>query len=168
MRTHKSVEVAGVVERGSGSIPTVDLSRSPVADGDDPSTSAGAASDFLDCRNGIAQGIAAAVFGIPAGAPDPDVSVEQFVLEGLFVVPTSSYVAAGEDEGRRLYTHSVEGEAKVAIVVADSSIIAIDAEGRWVIEALLRVSLQSSMRPSMRRCRSTSGLIPMVNECLHR
>lgn len=132
----QSGEIRSVLLPNTGPIPIVDLSRDPVVDGGDPSTRAGAASDFLDCRDGIVQGIAAADFGIPPGASDPDVSVERFVLEELFVLPGSGYTAAGEDEGRRLYTHSVDGEAKVAIVVADRSIIPIDADGEWGVEAL--------------------------------
>lgn len=125
-----------VVEAVDGTVPSVDLSREPMADGQDPAVSAGAASDHLDCRHGTWLGIAALDFGYSQSAADPDQALELFVNDELFALPRSGFVAAGQDQNRRLYTYSADGSVKVSIVVADSAKLALDAPDGWVVEAL--------------------------------
>jgi hypothetical protein len=116
------------------SIPVVDLFEQPVADAPDPADRAGAAAEFIDCRYGISQGGWSPDFGPPGSASDPDGALLEFVDGGLFALPAEGYVAEGRDEDRRLYTYSVDGEAKVAVIVADGANVPVGVEDGWVVE----------------------------------
>ncbi len=116
------------------SIPVFDLSEQPVADAPDPADRAGAAADFVECRYGISQGGWSMDFGWPGGASDPDSALLDFVDGGLFALPAEGYMAAGRDEGRRLYTYSVSGQAKVAVIVADGADVQLERDGGWGVE----------------------------------
>jgi hypothetical protein len=122
---------------GSGSddsIPVVDLSEPQVADAPDPADRAGAAANFLECRYGISQGGWSMDFGWSGGGSDPDSALLDFVDGGLFALPADGYEPAGRDEGRRLYTYSVDGEAKVAVIVADDGSVPLEGDGGWGVE----------------------------------
>lgn len=124
----------GVEPVADDSLPVVDLFEQPVADASEPADRAGAAAGFIDCEYGISQGGWSPDFGAPGSASDPDRALLEFVDGGLFALPTEGYVAEGRDQDRRLYTYSVEGEAKVAVIVADSTNVPLDAEDGWVVE----------------------------------
>lgn len=115
-------------------IPVVDLSEVPVADAPDPADRAGAAADFLECRYGISQGGWSMDFGWPAGGSGPDSALVDFVEGGLFALPAGRYEPAGRDEDRRLYTYSVDGQAKVAVIVADGATVPLEGDGGWGVE----------------------------------
>jgi hypothetical protein len=127
--------LAGCTDSGSSEPPatTLDLFEQPVADSPDPAERAGASADILECDHGISQGGWSMDFGGPAGAPNPEDALRQFVEDGLFGLPGRGYLAAGQDDGRRLYTYSVEGDVKVAVIVADAASVGLDAEG-WSVE----------------------------------
>jgi len=116
------------------SIPVVDLSDQPVADAPDPADRAGSADNFLECRYGVSQGGWSMDFGWSAGGSDPDDALLDFVDGGLFALPADGYTPAGRDEGRRLYTYSVDGQAKVAVIVADSAAVPLEGDGGWGVE----------------------------------
>lgn len=118
---------------GDNSIPVVDLSEPPVADAPDPADRAGAAADFLECEYEISQGGWSMDFGWSSNGADPESALVEFVGGGLFPLPADGYVLAGRDEGRRLYTYSVDGEAKVAVVVADGATVSLEGDG-WGVE----------------------------------
>lgn len=139
--TAETPALASVIDTVQGPVPAVDLSRAPVADDPDPSISAGAAADHLDCQYGIWQGMGAIDFGPSASAPNPDQALELFVKEGLFILPRTGFVPTGQDTDRRLYTHSVDGNAKVAVVVADGANAPLDADEGWVVEAVASCDL---------------------------
>jgi hypothetical protein len=117
------------------SIPVVDLSKAPVADAPDPADRSGAAAGFLECRFGISQGGWSMDFGWSGGEPDSDGALLDFVDGGLFALPAGRYEPAGRDEGRRLYTYSVGGEAKVAVIVADGAAVPLEGDDHgWGVE----------------------------------
>jgi len=116
------------------SVPDVDLYEQPVADAPDPADRAGAAADYIECMYGISQGGWSMDFGPPGSASDPEEALLLFVSGGLFSLPAQDYVAEGRDQDRMLYTYSVAGVAKVAVIVADSAEVELDAEDGWVVE----------------------------------
>lgn len=116
------------------SVPVVDLFEQPVADAPDPADRAGAAADYVECTYGISQGGWSMDFGPPGSASDADGALQRFVTDQVFALPDQGYVADGRDEGRMLYTYSVAGEPKVAVIVADSANVQLDAEDGWVVE----------------------------------
>ena len=125
-----------VVESGSDetAIPHVDLVGHPVPDAPDPADRAGAAAEYVDCTYGISNGGWSVDFGPAGSASDPEGALQGFVDDGLFSLPPDGYVASGRDEGRTLYTYSVEGVPKVAVIVADSNTIDLDASDGWTVE----------------------------------
>jgi hypothetical protein len=123
-----------IVSVPDDSLPVVDLFEQPIADAPDPADRAGAAANFINCEYGISQGGWSPDFGGPGSAPDPDGAVLQFVNGGLFAVPVDGWMAAGRDQDRRLYTYLVDGEAKFAVIVADSSKVPLGFEDGWVME----------------------------------
>ena len=125
-----------VVESGSveTAIPRVDLDGQPVADAPDPADRAGAAAEYVDCTYGISNGGWSLDFGPAGSASDPEGALQGFVDDGLFGLPPDGYVASGRDEGRTLFTYSVEGMSKVAVIVADSNTIDLDASDLWTVE----------------------------------
>lgn len=122
------------VDEGDVSVPVVDLYEQPVADAPDPVDRAGAAATYVECEYGISQGGWSMDFGAPGSASDPDGALALFVEGGLFALPREGFVVEGQDQDRRLYTYSVSGEPKVAVIVADSTNVPLDAENRWVVE----------------------------------
>lgn len=136
--TEGSASQGEVILAADTAPPLVDLSQQPVADDPDPSVRAGAAANYLDCVHGISQGLGSIDFGPPPGSSDPDAALTVFVADELFVLPHRGYTAAGHDEHRLLYTHSVAGSPKVSIVVVDSANIELelDAGGEgWTVES---------------------------------
>jgi hypothetical protein len=125
-----------VVESGSNevAIPQVDLDEQPVADALDPADRAGASAEYVDCVHGISNGGWSVDFGPGGSASNPEEALDRFLDGGLFGLPFYGYVASGRDTGRMLYTHSVKDVPKVAVVVADSSEVEIDASDRWSVE----------------------------------
>lgn len=121
-------------DEGNASVPAVDLFEQPIADAPDPADRAGAAADYVECLYGIAQGGWSMDFGPPGRASDPDGALMLFIENGLFALPGQDFVAAGRDEDRVLYTYSVDGESKVAVIVADSANVPLDREDGWVVE----------------------------------
>jgi len=123
----------GGTDPRDAAIPVVDLYRQPVADAPDPSQRAGAAADYVECTFGIANGGWSADFG-PVGrgagiASDPDGALKGFLGGDLFGLPRRGYAAKGRDVDRLLYTYSVDGSPKVAVIVAD-----IAARDGWKVE----------------------------------
>lgn len=119
---------------GDPSVPVVHLFEQPVADAPDPADRAGAAADYIECTYGISQGGWSMDFGPPGSAPDADGALQRFVTDEVFAIPDQGYVADGRDEGRMLYTYSVAGEPKVAVIVADGANLQLDAEDGWMVE----------------------------------
>jgi len=122
------------VDADEVSVPAVDLFEQPVADAPDPADRAGAAADYVECEYGISQGGWSMDFGPPGSAPDPDGALLQFLEGGLFALPGRGFVAEGRDQDRMLYTYSVADQPKVAVIVADSANVSLDAEDGWVVE----------------------------------
>ncbi len=120
-----------VVVTGEAAIPNVDLYRQPVAD---PAKRAGAAADYIDCTFEIWQGGWSMDFGPPGSASDPEGALSRFLDEGLFSLPAGGFAPAGSDEHRMLYTYSVDGLPKVAVIVADATEVELDADDGWVAE----------------------------------
>jgi len=125
-----------VVESGADDtgIPQVDLGGHPVADAPDPADRAGAAAGYVDCVHGISNGGWAVDFGPAGSASDPEAALQGFLDDGLFSLPPDGYVTSGRDAGRMLYTYSVDDMAKVAVIVADSNTVDLDASNRWTVE----------------------------------
>lgn len=73
-------------------------------------------------------------FGEPGSASDPDDALLEFVDGGLFALPVEGYMAQGRDEDRRLYTYSVNDQAKVAVIVADSANVPVSVEDGWAVK----------------------------------
>ena len=125
-----------VAETGSGetAVPQVDLDEQPIADAPDPADRAGASSEYVDCTHGISNGGWSADYG-PAGggASDPEGALQRFLDDGLFSLPRDGYAASGRDAGRLLYTYSVDGVPKVAVIVVDST-AGLDASDHWIVE----------------------------------
>ena len=123
----------GGTDPSDADIPVVVLFEQPVANAPDPAKRAGAAADFVECRFGIANGGWSMDFG-PSGrssgpASNPDGALERFLGGGLFGLPSEGYAAKGRDADRLLYTYSVDGSPKVAVIVADTA--ALDG---WTVE----------------------------------
>ena len=95
----------------------------PVPDDPDPSARAGAAGRHVDCDGPVAQGGWAADFGAPSGAADPESALDEFLADGPFDLPTSGYHQAAAEPGRVLFTHTVDGSSKIAVIVADSTVV---------------------------------------------
>jgi hypothetical protein len=125
-----------VVESGSDetAIPQEDLDGQPLADAPDPADRAGAAADFVDCTHGISNGGWSVDFGPGGSGSNPELALERFLDGGLFGLPLDGYLVSGRDAGRMLYTYVVEDVPKVAVIVADSNAVAIDASDRWTVE----------------------------------
>lgn len=102
---------------------TADLaSPRPVADDPDPVVRAGAAGRQVDCDGAVHLGGWAPDFGGPhQGAEDPEFALKAFLDQGLFGLPTTGYGQAADVDGRVLFTYDVNGEAKVAVIVADAA-----------------------------------------------
>ena len=133
-----SVDDAGLVSPSGTeveSLPLVDLSQAPVADDPDPSVRAGAVADFLECEFGVWQGGWTSDYGPLGSGAEPDDALRAIVEGGVLGLPAGGLIAVGRDEGRVLYVSEVAGGAKLAVVVADSSSVALDTEDRWAIEA---------------------------------
>jgi hypothetical protein len=128
--TNSSAETGSV----DASTPVVDLFEQPIADAPDPADRAGAAANHVQCEYGISQGGWSMDFGSPGGASDPEVALSVFLEGELFALPIQDFVAQGRDEARMLYTYSVAGEPKVAVIVADSAHVPLDAEDEWGVE----------------------------------
>lgn len=122
----------GLVDSGGGPVVEADLFEQPVADAPDPADRAGVADDFVECSHDLWQGGWSMDFGPPGSAPDPEDAVLLFLEFWAF--PTSNYTLAGQDENRMLYTHMVDGIPKIAVIVADSKQVELDAEDGWVVE----------------------------------
>ncbi|MGA7272326.1 MAG: hypothetical protein WB239_14740 [Acidimicrobiia bacterium] len=122
----------GLVDSGGGPVVEVDLFEQPVADAPDPADRAGAADEFVECVHGLWQGGWSMDFGPPGSAPNPEEAVLLFLKS--WSLPTSNYTLAGRDENRVLYTHLVEGIPKIAVIVADSTQVELDADAGWVVE----------------------------------
>lgn len=115
-------------------VPELDLDEQPVADAPDPADRAGAASDYVDCTYGIWNGGWSMDFGPPDSASDPQSALARFLDEGLFGLPNKGYSIAGRDADRMLYTYSVAGTPKVAVIVADSGAVELTESNGWVVE----------------------------------
>ena len=115
-------------------IPQVDLDEQPVPDAPDPADRAGAAANYVDCVHDISNGGWSVDFGPGGSASAPEEALERFLDGGLFGLPPDGYVASGRDEGRLLYTYSVDDVPKVAVIVADSNMVDLDASDRWTVE----------------------------------
>jgi hypothetical protein len=118
------------------STPFVDLSQRPVADDPDVAARAGAVANFIECEHGLWQGGWAPDYGFLASGPSPDEAVAALLDEGMLALPKDGFVAAGHDDGRVLYTYGVDGRAKAAIVVADSTKVTVSsADHHWGVES---------------------------------
>lgn len=118
----------GGVDPNDEALRVVDLFEQPIADAPDPADRAGAAADFIVCDYGISQGGWSMDFGPPASSQDPDGALARFLDFGLFALPRKGFVAEGRDHARVLYTYSVAGGPKAAVIVADND------ENGWVVE----------------------------------
>lgn len=125
----------GDLSADAGELPSVDLSERPQANAPDPADRAGAASHFVNCQNGLSNGGWSLDFGAPRPAPDARGALDTFLEMGLFGIPRQGYEASGQDTDRILFTYSVEGVPKVAIVVADTDAIGLEEKNKWIAEA---------------------------------
>jgi hypothetical protein len=100
--------------------PVVDLFEEPVPDAPDPADRAGAADHYIECVHGIWNGGWSEDFGPPGSADDQGEALALFLDGGLFGLPPDGYAAAGRDDGRVLYTYTVDGVPKVAVILSDS------------------------------------------------
>ncbi len=116
-------------------IPEVDLYEQPIADAPDPADRAGASSNFVECSYGIWNGGWALDYGPSESGSNPEKALARFLEMGLFGLPGTGYVLAGKDTDRMLYTYSVDGSSKVAIIAARSEAVGFDEPtGGWVVE----------------------------------
>ena len=108
----------------------------PVPDGPDPAVRAGAAGRHVECEGQLAQGGWAPDFGAPSGAADPQEALDDFLVDGPLDLPTSGYDQAAAERGRVLFTHAVDGSSRVAVIVADSTVVETDpsAQPGWGVE----------------------------------
>jgi hypothetical protein len=100
--------------------PIVDLFEEPVPDAPDPADRAGAADHFIECAHGIWNGGWSEDFGPPGHAADPAEALALFVNGGLFGLPPEGYSRSGQDDGRLLYTYTVDNVPKVAVIISDT------------------------------------------------
>ena len=117
------------------SLPTVDLSRAPVADDPDPAVRAGAVADLLQCVHGVWQGGWASDFGPLGEGSGPAEAIVALIEDDVLGLPIEALRAVGEAPHRVLYTYDVAGSPKLAVVVADSAEVELDTEQRWAVEA---------------------------------
>lgn len=115
---------------GFDDIPEVDLFEQPVPDAPDPSDRAGAAAGYVECVHGLWNGGWSTDFGPTGSAHDPQGALALFLDSGMFGLPNLHYAATGRDGDRLLFTYSVDGFSKVAIIVADSALPSED----WEVE----------------------------------
>jgi len=115
-------------------VPELDLYKQPVADAPDPADRAGAASDYVECTYGLSNGGWSMDFGPSGSASNPEGALARFLDDGLFSLPGKGYVIAGKAEGRMLYTYSVAGTPKVAVIVADGDAAELEGSDGWVVE----------------------------------
>ncbi len=73
-------------------------------------------------------------FGPSGSDADPEAALALFLGDWLFALPPGGFAPAGIAEHRMLFTHSVAGVPKVAVIVADASEVELDAEDGWVVE----------------------------------
>ena len=109
----------------------------PVADHPDPLTRAGAAGLKVACDGPAHLGGWAPDFGGPSvGAPDPEGALQAFLDQGLFGLPQDSYEMAASEPGRVLFTYTVDSDPKVAVIVADSTLVdeQLTVDSGWGIE----------------------------------
>ena len=108
----------------------------PVANDPDPADRAGAAGRHVDCDGPMAQGGWAADFGAPSGAANAQEALDDFLADSPFDLPTSGYDRAAAEPERVLFTHTVDGNSKVAVIVADSTLVETDpsAQTGWGVE----------------------------------
>jgi len=130
----EATDPEAVASTDETAVPDVDLYRQPVADAPDPADRAGAAADYVECTYGISQGGWSMDFGPPGSASDPEEALLRFLDDELFAIPAQGFTAEGRDEDRMLYTYSVAGVSKVAVIVADSAEVELEAEDGWVVE----------------------------------
>lgn len=116
------------------SLPAVDLFEQPVADAPDPVDRAGAAANYVECRYGISQGGWSVDFGPSGSGSDPDGALARFLDSAHFALPARGFVAQGQDQHRVLYTYSVAGDPKTAVIVADGSKVPVGVEDGWGVE----------------------------------
>lgn len=131
-----SAEGPAAATQRPSSVEGLDLYEDPVADAPSPRKRGAAASRFVNCDHGISNGGWGPDFGAPEeGAPDPEAALSAFLREGLFRLPGDGYSIEGTDHNRVLFTHADDGEAKVAVIVAqaDGSVELTVHEG-WVVE----------------------------------
>lgn len=109
----------------------------PVADHPDPLTRAGAAGLKVECEGSAHLGGWAPDFGGPAvGASDPEGALQAFLDQGLFGLPQDGYEPAASEPGRVLFTYTVDSDPKVAVIVADSTVVddPLTVDSGWGIE----------------------------------
>lgn len=129
-----SIDDAPRSSAAAESLPRVDLSQPPEADDPDPSVRAGAAADFIQCEYGIAQGGWSMDFGPLGSGPDPGGALRNMITEEVLGMPGDGFTAAGRDEHRVLFVHEVGDRATMAVIVADSAHVKLDADDRWAVE----------------------------------
>lgn len=131
------VSVAAPATTSQGGTAPADLSSpDPVADHPEPAVRAGAAGQQVSCDGPVHLGGWAADFGGPhEGAADPQAALEAFLDQGLFGLPSSGYGLASSQGDRVLFTHEVEGAAKIAVIVVDGGAEQmLGVPDGWVIE----------------------------------
>lgn len=123
----------GGTDPNDAAIPVMDLFEQPVADAPDPADRAGAAANYIDCSYRISNGGWSRDFGPSGNGSDPDGALGRFLDMDLFALPEEGYAPVGRDADRLLYTYSVEGSPKVAIIVAGPT-TASDSSHGWTVE----------------------------------
>jgi hypothetical protein len=97
----------------------------PVADHPDPVERAGAAGTKVDCDGPVHLGGWALDAGGPAaGTAAPRAALQAFLDQGLLDLPHDGYHQVAAEPGRVLFTYQVDGRAKVAVIVADGTVVA--------------------------------------------
>lgn len=110
-------------------------SPSPVADHPDAATRAGAAGRQVDCDGPVHLGGWVADFGGPGPAGDARGALDAFLGQELFGLPSTGYERVTDVGDRVLFTYAPDGDAKVAVIVADADADAETGATRgWVVE----------------------------------
>lgn len=98
----------------------------PVADDPAPVVRAGAAGTKIDCDGSAHLGAwALDAGGPPVGAANPRAALEAFLADSVFgfALPDEGYEQVASEPGRVLFTYAADGQPKVAVIVADGTVV---------------------------------------------
>lgn len=99
----------------------------------DPLVSSGAAGKALECSGDPYLGTTGRNWGVTGGHDSPGEALEAFIHDEAAALPPQDYRAERETKERVLYSYDVDGDTKVAVIVAHGPTGASDESG-WSVE----------------------------------